>query len=261
MGGLGWFGVTVGATAASTRTLATFTVDRSGAKPVNTYTWTVPRGVRQVTFDAFGAAGNGTVAAPGGLGGEATGTFLVQPGEVFEIVVGGQERNFLSGGLNGGGDGDDIGPDNFGGGGGGGSDVRAGACAASMTCGLFDRVVVGGGGGGTGLPALGGAEAGGSGGGTNGGSGQGGTAAGGGGTQTSGGTAGCGDAFASSFGVGGKGADDGGGGGGGGWFGGGGGCNGAGGGGGSGHIDGLAISSLLQSGVRSGDGQVVISQS
>ena len=84
----------------------------------------------------------------GGLGGEATATLPVSPGQVIEILVGGQAQG-MSGGFNGGGNSPDA-STTAGSGGGGGSDVRIGACAASSSCGLSDRVIVAGGGGGAG---------------------------------------------------------------------------------------------------------------
>ena len=66
--------------------LATFTVDRSDPNnPVNKYTWTVPKGMKAVTFDVFGASGGSRYGVSGGIGGEAKGTFSVTPGTVFEI--------------------------------------------------------------------------------------------------------------------------------------------------------------------------------
>jgi hypothetical protein len=266
-------------------TLATFSTP-------GTYTWAVPNGVKQVTFDLFGAEG-GTASpeaggGPGGLGGEASATFNVQAGQVFEIVVGGggpgccpvDFKGFHPFGFNGGGAGDA--------GGGGATDVRAGDCAASMSCGLSARIIVAGGGGGGGIPPLdpsclfplGVGGPGGDGGGSSGGPGGGqfvnDDGGGGGGTQTSGG-AGGGTGFPGedgSFGSGGASATGGGGGGcifggggvggagggGGGWFGGGGGGVSGGGGGGSGFVDALAVSGTMQTGVHSGDGMVVITK-
>lgn len=134
------------------------------------YTWTVPPRVRTITFDVFGASGGDSIAAnnallaSGGAGGEATATFAVQPGQVFQIYVGGRGRDGQANvwgypGFNGGGGGT---PGNFpndpmfaGGGGGGGSDVRLGGygnpCASDIVwlpCTYSGRIVVGGGGGG-----------------------------------------------------------------------------------------------------------------
>ena len=219
-----------------------------------TYAWTVPNGIKKIHIDLFGAAGGdasgpGAPTAAGGLGGEAAGTFSVQPGQAFEIVVGGQggAADALStgaGGFNGGGDGTCA----FfgfcagdGAGGGGASDVRSGSCAPTATCDLHARILVAGGGGG----AWPGSESG-FGGGYFGGDG---TTPGQGGSQTAGG------AYGGTFGQGGT-RDGGAGGGGGGWYGGG---AGNGGGGGSGYIL-PAIFGSMQAGVQSGDGKVVITK-
>jgi hypothetical protein len=244
--------LTVGAASAAKpgSTLATFTTP-------GTYTWTVPNGVKRVTFDLFGAAG-GSESSPVPKGGETTASFNAQPGQVFEVVVGGQGGNANQasvGGFNGGGAGG-IGSIP-GTGGGGGTDVRSGACASNTSCDLSGRFLVAGGGGGNGLGN------GGSGGGYVGGAGDGGGfSGGGGGTQTSGGAAGGTGASDGSFGSGGAGSGGGivgGGGGGGGWYGGGGGAGG-GGGGGSGFIAPWAVFGTMQAGVQSGDGRVVISK-
>ena len=54
--------------------------------------FTVPAGVTQITVDAFGAQGGPTqvLGTAGGLGGEATATIAVTPGEVLQVNVGGQ---------------------------------------------------------------------------------------------------------------------------------------------------------------------------
>jgi Glycine rich protein len=130
-----------------------------------TYTWTVPTGVTNVTFDVYGAKG-GDVKEPaiftvavGGAGGEARGKFAVHAGEVFEIQVGGQGGAATvgvstgTGGFNGGVSGDTVGAaTHVSGGGGGASDVliggRGNGCAAAISCLVFDRIIVAGGGGG-----------------------------------------------------------------------------------------------------------------
>ena len=103
-------------------------------------TWTVPAGVTSATFDLYGARGGGFVGdsllAPG-LGGEATATIAVTPGDSIEVNVGGQGGS-PAGGFNGGGAGGSIA------GGGGASDIRIGGTA------LADRELVAGGGGGAG---------------------------------------------------------------------------------------------------------------
>jgi len=104
-------------------------------------TFTVPANVTQVTFDVFGArGGSNAVGVLGGLGGEATGTLAVTPGQVLTVMVGGSVSTTP---FNGGGA---AGPSPCAtaqaGAGGGASDVRTGAGA------LADRVIVAGGGGG-----------------------------------------------------------------------------------------------------------------
>ncbi|HLY81549.1 MAG TPA: Ig-like domain-containing protein [Acidimicrobiales bacterium] len=245
-------------------------------------TFTVPAGVTAVTADLFGARGGTALEGSppstqnGGLGGEATGTLVVTPGQVLEVVVGGAGHNGsqnggAAGGFNGGGDGstDVDGAAPGGGGGGGSTDVRAGSCTTpTPTCTFTSRVLVAGGGGGAGGGSTF-AAAGGAGGGASGlagtdvpgaaGSGGGGATQGGpgsGGLGSSAGTAG--DLVGRDGGPGGGG----GGGGGGGLHGGGGGAasnvpNGAGGGGGSGF--GGAGTHLLTSGNSAGaDGAATI---
>jgi len=268
-------------------------------------TFVVPDGVCEITVDAFGArggaggifeffdggagltaeygSGEGDVGAEQfasgfGLGGRATSTLTVTPGESLTVMVGGHGRSpFIfpfggAGGFNGGGDGG-AGEGVGGGGGGGASDVRQGGSA------LSNRVVVagGGGGGGAGGPGGDGADAG-DGGGTVGDDGDDGAGdpvteqgtGGGGGTDTTGGTAGTNATddgggtppTAGDLGVGGTGGShgDGGGGGGGGYYGGGGagaGFVGSGGGGGGGSGFGPA-GTAFDTGVNAGDGRVLI---
>ncbi len=225
-------------------------------------TWVVPDDVCEVTVDAYGAQGGdgGDVDIPrqnddlGALGGRATATIAVTPGETLYVYVGGQggDGGFDpgtggAGGFNDGGDGGTAGGAG-GGGGGGASDVRQGGSSWD------DTVVIAGGGGGGGGGLDGGD--GGGGGGTSGADGNDSlddpaATGGGGGTQVAHGADGTdsgGETYA------------GGGGGGAGWYGGGGGgagwYGGGGGGGGSGHGP-AGVS--LEAGVRSGDGQVTIS--
>jgi hypothetical protein len=261
---------------------------------VGHHTWTVPVGTTRVQIEAYGAAGGAGAGNDGGLGGYAKARMTVSPGQVLHVFVGGAGANGTvndqgigfggAGGFNGGGDSGD-GAGHGPGGGGGASDVRLGGTS------LADRIVVAGGGGGEG----GGGEnfiglglvAGGGGGGPSGEGGSGvltngvifwelgGTP----GSATEAGTGGWlfdlkrgGDG---AFGVGGDGASQtllpppcfGGGGGGGGWYGGGGGAfcpvdAGGGGGGGSGFITSepdLSVSdAAFQTGVRPGNGLVVI---
>jgi hypothetical protein len=233
-------------------------------------TWTVPEGVTEATFDLYGAQGGfprtGVTdprLAPG-LGGRATATIGVTPGESIQVNVGGHGLLWggraTPGGVNGGGDSAASG----GGSGGGASDVRTG------DFGLDDRVLVAGGGGGAGDEAcfsfIG--WAGGAGGGASGLDGQPaipenvcgpGLFGGDGGTQDELGGSAEPPATDGTFGFGGDGDPTfpggfSGGGGGGGWYGGGGGFQG-GGGGGSGHgPDGTTFAT----GVREGDGLVTI---
>jgi hypothetical protein len=218
-----------------------------------TYTWTVPKGVRHVTFTVVGAAGGHN----GGRGGLASATLQVKFGQVFEIVVGGQGAETGAGGFNGGGDGQN------GGGGGGASDIRAGACALTQECNLVDRFLIAGGGGGS-VTLDDVTSTGGSGGGIAGGAAVGGAGSlGQGGSQIEGGAEG-GNAGPGSLGEGGDWNGGGGtcasscGGGGGGLFGGGAGYNGGGGGGGSGFVSGLLLSSTMLNGFQPGDGTVII---
>jgi hypothetical protein len=97
--------------------------------------WVVPAGVTQVTAVAYGAAGGpGSLPGASGLGGSATATLSVTPGETLQINVGGAGGS--GAGFNGGGAGADPAV-----GGGGASDVRRGGTS------LAHRVLVAGGGG------------------------------------------------------------------------------------------------------------------
>ena len=120
-------------------------------------TWTVPAGVTEATFDVSGARGGQSVPAPasqpGGMGGTATATISVSAGSTYQLVVGGAGIR-TSAGFNGGGVGGAPGGAAAGGGGGGASDVRSGSCAATLACGLADRILVAGGGGGGGTSAF-----------------------------------------------------------------------------------------------------------
>lgn len=257
----------------------------------------VPPCVGQVTIRAWGAQGENALVggATGGLGGYASGTLSVTPGETLYVYVGGQSG--YNGGGMGGINGNSVfsGPPigTYGGYGGGASDVRRGGTA------LANREIVAGGGGGAGhngvwpgCQTAGPGGNGGAGGAAIGGTGTGGVgtpcncaggggAGGNGGSQVSGGLHG---AYAGStaclrtswgpgadgqLGIGGTGSvlyhngTGGGGGGGGGYYGGGSGGNGSdttpggGGGGGSNYLGGLGNTTSL-AGVRSGNGRVVI---
>jgi hypothetical protein len=254
--------------------------------------WVVPAGVTSATFDVFGASSGDDILSLRGLGGEVKVTAAVSTGDTYQLLVGGGGGGYTSfgggaAGFNGGGAGGAGGIGGtlsgvYGAGGGGGSDVRSGACAATLTCGLADRIIVAGGGGGGSISAGGSFNAkGGDGGypsgspGTAGGSSVDG-GSGGGGTQFDGGALGLG-AFGAASGTkgalglgggGGTGANeenqggDGGGGGGGGYYGGGGGGggeeSGAGGGGGGGSSFGPA-GATFTNGVQSGiDGLITV---
>jgi hypothetical protein len=245
--------------------------------------WAVPVCIDTVEIEVWGAegeSGSAIVQAAPGKGGYATGKLYVGNIDTLYVFVGSGNSLFNGNGLGGSGG-------INGGSGGGASDVRAGGQT------LGDRVIVAGGGGGSGgdpdFNSPGRAGAGGDGGllgasGQNDNSGLAASSTGGGGATTSMGgvggngmtnctaTAGAGGSGIS--GVGGGGgqgvagncsfAGGGGGGGGGGYFGGGGGGGGAGtnqpsagGGGGSSYIGGVVNGSGM-TGVRSGNGQVVI---
>lgn len=219
------------------------------------------------TLEVFGAQGGDiTTVSPmaGGFGGYASGSIVLSVGETVYVYVGGKGANRIGGnslancsiaegGWNGGGASRNSGN---GAPGGGASDIRIGGQS------LSDRIIVaGGGGGGAWNFAKGGA-----GGGLQG---ENGTKANQtdtgafGGTQNAGGATGlssgaCGIS-AGEFGQGGSasGNHPGGGGGGGGWYGGGGGGFADGGGGGSSYIGSL-VNTTLETGIREGNGQVII---
>ena len=197
-------------------------------------TFTVPINVTSINIQCWGAQGS---SSGSGLGGYATGSLTVTPGEQLGVYVGGQN------GYNGGGIGNS-------GNGGGGTDVRQGGA------GLNNRVIVAGGGG-----AGYGGNAGGAGGGTSGGAASYSTN----GSYPQGGTQNAGGNWGGTFGTGANSDQSyGGSGGGGGWYGGGSNPTTQGapvinssGGGGSGYIGGVTGGSM-QTGVRSGDGQILI---
>ncbi len=237
----------------------------------------VPPGVTQMTFDLYGAQGSGGNAASiGGLGGRATATIDVTPGETLLLTVGGAGDNGVQPGYNGGGANSPL---TGGGSGGGATDLR-------LSDGTTKLLVAGGGGGG-GADSVG--VVGGNGGpggamtsvagmGTDGAAHGGATGGGGGGggTDVAGGAGGAGgvgsfngsngsDGTAGHGGQGGDGFNFGGGGGGGGLYGGGGGGGGGagatgnapGGGGGGGSSFG-PVGTTFQTGVQSGDGSAVV---
>ena len=217
----------------------------------------VPAGVTSVNIAAQGAAGWVGVN-PGGLGGSASGTLAVTPGETLYIYVGGQGTTATvnqvpaGGGFNGGGNGmtNSAGP-NVVGGGGGASDVRQGGAV------LANRVLVAGGGGGS---TNNGGTFGGDGGGLVGA--NGGTCCGG--TTAIGGSQVAGGAFSGSLGQGGNAIPVTQtpwiGGGGGGYYGGGTSDMHSGGAGGSSYLGGVT-SGLTTAGVRAGNGDVVLTLS
>ncbi len=259
--------------------------------------FTVPPCVTTINIRAWAAQGSNALVggATGGLGGYATGTLTVTPGEVLTVYVGSQSG--YNGGGQGGINGNDVFSGlpigTYGGFGGGASDVRrAGTALANRI------IVAGGGGGGghngvwPGCQTAGPGGNGGAGGGTTGGTGTtgvgtpcncggGGGAGGAGGTQSAGGLHGAyggstaclrtswGPGSDGTLGNGGTGSvlfhngSGGGGGGGGGYYGGGSAGNGSdttpggGGGGGSSYTTGLGNAATI-SGVRSGNGRVVI---
>lgn len=252
-------------------------------------TFVVPSCASSVTISAYGAKGapgvGGNVGV-GGNGGLAQGVLAVTPGQTYNIFVGG--TNGYNGGANPG-----AGGPFTSGTGGGASDVRFGGVALANRI-----ITAGGGGGGGGGPQVscnaGVGGNGGVGGNLTGGNGTTGTAGfcgnggsfGSGGTQAAGGAAGtgnfncggpAGNGFAGALGIGGNGGlgimgcgcyiGAGGAGGGGGYYGGGGGgggnggCGGAysgGGGGGGSSNTGALASPVLNAGVQTGNGQVII---
>ncbi len=233
-------------------------------------TYTVPAGVTSVAVDASGAqGGTGDGGSAGGEGGEVVATVPVTPGEVLDAVVGGAGASAATTADSYGGGGTDSGSASFGGAGGGGTYLYSGS---SLT--QADVLVAAGGGGGGGYDSTG--VAGGAGGdpGTAGNGYSAGASGGAGGTQAAGGAGGT-AVCASSTAYGGTGTTFtggnggvfsglGSGGGGGGYFGGGGGCNdliGGGGGGGSSYANAAATGVAYMTGVRSGNGQLVISPS
>lgn len=229
-------------------------------------TYVVPTGVTRIDITAYGAAGGAYGVPKNGNGGMTSGSVAVTPGETLEIYVGG------SNGYNGGGPGGSVGGFYPGTSGGGASDVRQGGGA------LTNRIIVAGGGGGMGGYSGGGtagAGAGGNGNGVNGVPFGGSNCSGGfGGTQVAGGLFGNGcmggsNGSSGNLGSGGSGgsasgAGGAGGGGGGGYYGGGGGGGGApgwgggGGGGGSGYVAPGIGSTRGATGVRNGNGRVII---
>ena len=224
-------------------------------------TFVVPLGVTSIDMECWGAQGGANWVNNTNFGGYSKGTIAVTPGETLTIYVGNQPTT-IAGGYNGGGAGDGAGRA-----GGGASDVRQGGT------GLNNRIIVAGGGGGAGywsaLHVVGGV-----GGGANlsGGDGYrepsfGANPGGKGATILAAGPDGTCASFnntnmAGAFGQGGSPASFGCGcegyGGGGGWYGGAGSGNCRGAGGGSGYVTPSATNLVATSGVRVGDGQVIL---
>lgn len=220
-------------------------------------TFIVPSGVTMISVDAYGAQGGSNSPSTNvNYGGRVQADIPVTPGTTIYVYVG-EKPNGLTGGWNGGGNGETAGQ-----GGGGASDIRIGGTTYN------DRVLVAGGAGGGGFwsgeevhGGLGGGLIGGNGYRTNFTSAPGGE----GGTQTASGNGTCvslnNPAMAGGFGFGGvpSGCGCEGYGGGGGWYGGAGSGNCRGGGGGSSYTDPSATNVTHTQGVRVGHGEITLS--
>lgn len=230
-------------------------------------TFTVPAGKTTVHIKVWGAQGGQSTyqgnTIDGGLGGYAEGDLAVTPGQTLYVAVGrkGCVNTNPTAGWNGGGCAGNGSIQGYGGGGGDGSDVRVGGQTFN------DRVIVAGGGGGAWTNPTWPVGTGGAGGGIAGDSVAASYASGG--TQSAGGvpTNGSWSNFAGGFGYGGDYGNGSwpnscgnGGGGGGGWYGGSAasGCCAGPGAGGSGYIGGVTNGSM-QSGLKTGDGLIIIS--
>jgi len=66
-------------------------------------TWTVPNGVSSIIVEAAGAQGGNSSYGVGGLGANITGTIDVIPGEILNVVIGGQGSGNVNSGGGGGG--------------------------------------------------------------------------------------------------------------------------------------------------------------
>ncbi len=106
MGGVSMAAASTSSTPVATQKIVTFGYTGTAQ------TWTVPANVHSVIFDLFGAQGGtdalGTQNGVGGLGGEATATLSVTPGQMLQVNVGGDpggsgEPGFNGGGFGGGG--------------------------------------------------------------------------------------------------------------------------------------------------------------
>lgn len=221
-------------------------------------TFVVPPGITSVTIKTWGAQGGANWVNNTNFGGYVAADYAVTPGTTLYVYVGGQATSTV-GGFNGGGSGEGAGK-----GGGGGSDVRIGGTTYA------DRIVCAGGGGGAGywsnLHVVGG-----QGGGLTGGNGyrdpsyatnpggQGASQSGGGpdGTCVNFNVTACAGGFGYGGSITGCGCEVYGGGGG--WYGGAASGNCRGGGGGSGNAVPTATNVVMNTGVRAGNGMVVIS--
>jgi hypothetical protein len=147
-------------------------------------TFTVPANVDGFFVYLAGAQGGSVAGAgmsyefqydpgDGGWGAYASADFDAQPREVFQVDIGGTGGDANgggagAGGFGGGGSGGSAGYSGLlgssgqgGAGGGGGSDIRAGSCAATLSCGPSAAIIVAAGGGGGGGDVGGGGGAGG----------------------------------------------------------------------------------------------------
>lgn len=260
--------ITVTTDAASCDAVVTYTmptaVDTCNPSGSQTFSYTgamqtfvVPNGVSMISVDAYGAQGGSNSPSTNvNYGGRVQADFPVTAGTTIYVYVG-EQPNGLTGGWNGGGNGETAGQ-----GGGGASDIRIGGTT------LNDRVIVAGGAGGGGFWSSQEVHGGEGGGliGANGYRTNFSTAPGGeGGTQTGSGNGTCvslnNPAMAGTFGIGGSPSGCGceGYGGGGGWYGGAASGNCRGGGGGSSYTAGGATNVVHTQGVRAGHGEIVIS--
>lgn len=220
--------------------------------------YTIPRNVKAISVDAFGACGAGMGGAygdsfsDGGKGGWIRAQIPVKFNQTLYIYCGGTGNSVYGNGQHGWNGGGSNGP--YGGQGGGATDIRTNPTD------LKSRILVAGGGGGTGYgPRIDYTFGGGQGGGFIGGNGtippgavfvspaQG-------GTQSAGGKPGSGGYGQGGLGYGGADGGGGNGGGGGGWYGGGAGCNNAGGGGGSSYAIPTATVLINEQGANMGAG-------
>jgi hypothetical protein len=240
----------VGTDTCQSTTLQTDTFNFTG----NVQKFVVPNGVDTITASVWGAQGGANWVNNTNFGGFVKADIPVNAGDTLYIYVG-EQPNGITGGWNGGGNGETAGK-----GGGGASDIRIGGTTYN------DRILVAGGGGGAGYWSST-HVVGGYGGGYNGGYGYRGTPStfgGDPGTQTSSGNGTCvsfnNPSVTGGFGFGGSPSGCGceGYGGGGGWYGGAGSGNCRGGGGGSGYILPTLQNISIDSGIQVGHGQIIL---